>query len=123
MFEPNSNFFEEGGHYILAQRMLFKIKREWRDVDVPMTAIFRAQTLEAFATEIDRAQDPAGLRLDTGPLGAVGSDKVEDDAYAEDAPELASQLPETIQRADTRQLRPALTHTHRGREKWCSGDG
>ncbi|KAF2235580.1 L-aminoadipate-semialdehyde dehydrogenase large subunit [Viridothelium virens] len=97
MFAPCSNFFEEGGHSILAQQMLFKVKREWEDVDIPMSAIFRAQTLEAFAGEIDRAQDPTGLRLDSGPLGAnFGSDKIEDEAYAEDARDLAKQLPKAI---------------------------
>jgi L-2-aminoadipate reductase len=105
MFVPSSNFFEEGGHSILAQQMLFRVKREWKDVDVPMSAIFRAQTLEAFAGEIDRARDPTGLRLDSGPIGVdFSSDKIEDEAYAEDARELARQLPEAIPKADPLQL-------------------
>ncbi len=28
MFRPESNFFEEGGHSILAQQMLFNVRKE-----------------------------------------------------------------------------------------------
>ncbi|KAM4067251.1 AMP-binding enzyme [Hirsutella rhossiliensis] len=71
MFVPDSNFFDEGGHSIL--------------------------TLEALAAEIDRAQDPIGLRLDAMPLPGDGN--MEDEAYAADARDLVSQLPESIQQA------------------------
>ncbi|ROT36717.1 L-aminoadipate-semialdehyde dehydrogenase large subunit [Sodiomyces alkalinus F11] len=95
MFVPKSNFFEEGGHSILAQRMLFRVRQTWKEIDIPMSAIFQSQTLEAFAAEIDRAQDPTGLRLDAGI--ATGYDPVaQDEAYAADADDLMSQLPEFI---------------------------
>jgi L-aminoadipate-semialdehyde dehydrogenase len=95
MFVPESNFFEEGGHSILAQQMLFKIRKEWREIDVPMSTIFQYQTLGAFAAEIDRAQDPTGLRLDTGSVPGYGRN-AEDEAYAADARDLSSQLPQSI---------------------------
>lgn len=94
MFVPDSNFFDEGGHSILAQQLFFLLKKEWRDVDVPVSTIFQSQTLEALAAEIDRAQDPIGLRLDAMPL--KGDRDAEDEAYAADAKDLARQLPESI---------------------------
>ncbi|PGH27777.1 L-aminoadipate-semialdehyde dehydrogenase [Polytolypa hystricis UAMH7299] len=92
MLLPNSNFFDEGGHSILAQQMLFKVRRTWKDIDLPMSAIFQSQTLEAFAAEIDRALDPTGLRLDAMPM----SGNIEDQAYAADAGDLAKELPSSI---------------------------
>ena len=94
MFTPSANFFDEGGHSILAQQMFFLIKKEWKDIDMPVGVIFHAQTLEALAAEIDRALDPIGLRLDAMPL--IGDVHMEDEAYAADARDLARQLPESI---------------------------
>ncbi|KAJ3561112.1 hypothetical protein NPX13_g9069 [Xylaria arbuscula] len=97
MFVPESNFFEEGGHSILAQQLFFLIRNEWKDIDLPVSVIFRSQTLEGLAAEIDRALDPIGLRLDAMPL--PGDADEGDEAYAADARDLASQLPESIPRA------------------------
>ncbi|KAK5626701.1 hypothetical protein RRF57_002416 [Xylaria bambusicola] len=94
MFVPESNFFEEGGHSVLAQQLFFSIRSEWKDIDMPVTVIFRSQTLAALAAEIDRASDPIGLRLDAMPL--PGDAGTEDEAYAADAKDLASQLPESF---------------------------
>jgi len=94
MFVPDSNFFDEGGHSILAQEMFSRLRKEWEGIDLPVGVIFRAQTLGALAGEIDRALDPIGLRLDAMPL--PGDRDIEDEAYAADARDLASQLPETI---------------------------
>lgn len=96
MLEPKSNFFEDGGHSILAQQMLFKVRREWTDIDIPMSAIFQSQTLEEFSAEIDRAQDPTGLRLDQNVHLASS---IADQAYSADARELAEKLPSTIQKS------------------------
>ncbi len=95
MFRPESNFFEEGGHSILAQQMLFNVRKEWKDIDVPISVVFQSPTLEGFAAEIERAQDPTGLRLDAVPL----SGKIEDEAYAADARDLVRKLPGSIARA------------------------
>ncbi|KJR82106.1 L-aminoadipate-semialdehyde dehydrogenase [Sporothrix schenckii 1099-18] len=91
---PESNFFDVGGHSILAQQMFFRLTKEWKDIDVPLRAIFQHPTLEALAAEIDRAQDPIGLRLDAVPLETDAH--AQDEAYAVDARELASQLPASI---------------------------
>lgn len=97
MFRPESNFFDEGGHSILAQQMFFLLKKEFKDIDLPVSTIFSSQTLEALAAEIDRAQDPIGLRLDALPL--IGDRNAEDEAYAADARDLVKQLPESFESA------------------------
>ena len=94
MFVPKSNFFDEGGHSILVQKTFFLLKKEWPDIDLPLNVIFQSQTLEALAAEVDRAQDPIGLRLDTMPLS--GDENAEDEAYAADARGLLRQLPDSI---------------------------
>ncbi|UKZ67676.1 putative NRPS-like protein biosynthetic cluster [Trichoderma atroviride] len=94
MFRPSSNFFEEGGHSILAQQMFFSLTKEWKDINLPIKVIFQSQTLEALAAEIDRAQDPIGLRLDAMPLD--GDKNVEDEAYATDARDLTNKIPKSI---------------------------
>lgn len=97
MFVPESNFFEEGGHSILAQQMFFRLRSEWKDINLPVNVIFRSQTLRALASEIDRALDPIGLRLDAMPLQGDGESG--DESYAADAEELVSQLPDSIPQA------------------------
>ncbi|KAH8126810.1 L-2-aminoadipate reductase [Trichoderma asperellum] len=94
MFRPESNFFDEGGHSILAQQMFFSVTKEWKDINLPIKVIFQSQTLEALAAEIDRAQDPIGLRLDAMPLD--GDKNVLDEAYAADARDLTSKIPKSI---------------------------
>jgi len=87
----SDSFFDLGGHSIIAQQLLFKIRQEWRDIDVPMTTIFQYPTLRGFSANIDQAMDPIGLRLDTAE--AIDEDP-EDEAYSADARELANQLTE-----------------------------
>ena len=108
MFLPESNFSDEGGHSILVQQMFFRVKKEWRDIDLPLGIIFQSQTLEALAAEIDRAQDPIGLRLDT--MHFSGDQSVEDEAYAADARGLVQQLPDSIRgaAADYTDIRPTV---------------
>ena len=104
MFVPTSNFFDEGGHSILAQQMLFRVRSEWAGIDLPMSVIFTSQTVEAFAAEIERGLDPTGLRLDAAmPLPSGHSAEITDEAYAADARDLATQLPASIAAAGTEQ--------------------
>lgn len=85
----SDSFFDLGGHSIIAQQLFFKIRQEWRDIDVPMTTIFQYPTLRGFSANIDQAMDPIGLRLDTAE--AIEDDP-EDEAYSADARDLAVQL-------------------------------
>ena len=92
--QPSDRFEDLGGHSLIAQRVLFKVKERWRGIDVPLRAIVRNPTLRAFALEIDRAQDPIGLRLDAEE--AVDGYMQQDEDYAGDAEELCKQLPSAI---------------------------
>lgn len=87
---PDDRFEDLGGHSLVAQRVLFKVKEKWQGIDVPMRAIMRNPTLRAFAWEIDRAQDPIGLRLDAEH--ALNASMEQDEDYAGDAEELCKKL-------------------------------
>ena len=88
---PDDRFEDLGGHSLIAQRVLLKVKERWRGIDVPLRAIVRNPTLRAFAWEIDRAQDPIGLRLDAEH--SLNGSMQQDEDYAGDAEELCLQLP------------------------------
>lgn len=83
------SFFDLGGHSIVAQQLFFKIRQQWKDIDVPMNTIFQYPTLRGFSSCIDQAQDPIGLRLDTAE--AI-DDEPEDEDYSADARDLAKHL-------------------------------
>ncbi|PSN68824.1 large subunit of L-aminoadipate-semialdehyde dehydrogenase [Corynespora cassiicola Philippines] len=87
----SDSFFDLGGHSIIAQQLFFKLRQQWKDIDVPMNTIFQYPTLRGFAACIDQAQDPIGLRLDTAE--AIDDDP-EDEDYSADARDLAKQLTE-----------------------------
>jgi L-2-aminoadipate reductase len=85
----SDSFFDLGGHSIIAQQLLLKIRQRWKDIDIPMATIFQFPTLRGFSANIDQSLDPIGLRLDTAE--AIDDDP-EDEDYAADARELASHL-------------------------------
>lgn len=53
---PGDNFFEVGGHSLLAARLTDEISREWA-VAVPLGTIFDAPTLEQLAAWLEEAAD------------------------------------------------------------------
>jgi L-aminoadipate-semialdehyde dehydrogenase len=83
------SFFDLGGHSIIAQQLLLKIRQQWKDIDVPMNIIFQYPTLRAFSANVDQSLDPIGLRLETAE--AIEDDP-EDEDYSADARELATHL-------------------------------
>ncbi|KAH0543946.1 large subunit of alpha-aminoadipate reductase [Glutinoglossum americanum] len=96
MIGPKDSFFDLGGHSILAQQMFFAVRREWRGVDVSMSAVFRSPTLKGFAAEIDRMLDPVTFPTDGSEgLGnhVEGAARPEEEDYATDAQKLADKLP------------------------------
>lgn len=90
------SFFDIGGDSLVAQRMILQVRKQWPGVDVPMRVLFAHPTLRGFAIEIDRALDPIGLQLS----GEQDSAIAEDEDYAKDAEELATQLPKSFQKPD-----------------------
>lgn len=96
---PEDSFFDIGGHSILAQMMILRVKREWKDGRVSMTSIFRSPTLRGIAQEIEVSSNPGHLL--NGANGTVANASGEmtdlenstDEEYACDALELAKNLP------------------------------
>ncbi|KAI9762516.1 MAG: large subunit of alpha-aminoadipate reductase [Chaenotheca gracillima] len=89
--DPKDSFFDLGGHSVLAQQMLFSVRKTWQGIDINMNTVFRHPTLREFAAEIDRALDPIGLRLDSGEQADGIAQQDED--YSADARDLAQRLP------------------------------
>ncbi|WP_427185159.1 amino acid adenylation domain-containing protein [Bordetella bronchialis] len=54
----HDSFFELGGHSLMVMQVVARIQRELH-VDVPLTALFEAQTLAAFAARVDGASAAA----------------------------------------------------------------
>ena len=86
---PQDSFFDIGGHSILAQRVIMDVKRQWKGIDISMLTIIRHSTLRAFSSEVDRALDPIGLRLD-GEQPDGGTD--DSGSYSADALKLKPRL-------------------------------
>jgi amino acid adenylation domain-containing protein len=66
------NFFALGGHSLLAMRLTARLK-QLRQVVLPPTVIFEAQTLAALAERIDRAMPIATADADAIPRRAAGA--------------------------------------------------
>lgn len=96
------NFFDLGGHSILATRMIFEVRKRTM-TDLALGAIFKHPTLGALASEIDRLRAcVADENIAIQSIGTMGQHaaaleheiKVED--YAADARALAQTLPESF---------------------------
>lgn len=94
---PASNFFDLGGHSILATRMIFEVRKKFV-ADVALGAIFRYPTLGALAAEIERLMGNGEVNIEQ----LVGDESTEKEAevvrargedYAADARELVKALP------------------------------
>ena len=86
---PDDSFFDIGGHSILAQQMLFKVNRQWKELNVNMSAVFQNPTLKAFSDYIDR-------RVSSGGDGSADGEKEAVVDYAADAKALTHSLPATF---------------------------
>jgi L-aminoadipate-semialdehyde dehydrogenase len=86
---PDDSFFDIGGHSILAQQMLFTVNRQWKGLNVNMSAVFQNPTLKAFSEYIDR-------RISSGPDASTNGENEAVVDYAADAKELAKSLPQSF---------------------------
>ena len=99
---PEDSFFDIGGHSILAQMMILRVKREWKNARVSMTSIFRSPTLRGLAREIEGASNSGNLL--NGANGTVAnargamddSNNLAEEDYAHNAQELAKSLPKSF---------------------------
>ncbi len=88
---PEDSFFDIGGHSILAQQMLFKVKKQFPGVNVTMSVIFRSPTLEGFASEIDKQISGEATTEEKQPVMD----------YAGEARKLEQTLPASFPSADS----------------------
>lgn len=96
---PASNFFDLGGHSILATRMIFEVRKKFV-AEVALGAIFKYPTLGALAAEIERLKGHGELAIQQlAGEGAKGANEEKDargEDYAADAKELVKSLPESF---------------------------
>ncbi|KAJ5221624.1 uncharacterized protein N7469_010511 [Penicillium citrinum] len=90
MIGPDDSFFDLGGHSILAQQMFFDLRRQWRALDISMSAIFRSPTLKGFASEIDKLLDSESFATSDN---AAATANEPNDEYSKDAKQLVNELP------------------------------
>ncbi|KAJ2546079.1 large subunit of alpha-aminoadipate reductase, partial [Coemansia sp. RSA 1933] len=66
--ERDANFFDLGGHSILATRMVFRVRKDFA-VDAPLGLVFKRPTLRAMAAAVDALQSE--LQLDDAQPAAA----------------------------------------------------
>ncbi|MCJ1309107.1 large subunit of alpha-aminoadipate reductase [Agyrium rufum] len=90
---PKDSFFDIGGHSILAQQMLLKVRRQFSGSQPTMALLFRNSTLAGFSASIDASARVNGSNKELQPNGHLSD--TED--YAGDARSLANAgLPKTF---------------------------
>jgi L-aminoadipate-semialdehyde dehydrogenase len=99
---PQNDFFDLGGHSILAQQMLLDIRREF-GANVSINTLYENPSLAGFSARIDRL------------LGGVNEDdaavKKEAPSYSQSLDELLERLPTTYQTADPEAIRTSAEPT------------
>ena len=93
---PTDSFFDLGGHSILAQQVLFAIRRQWKGVDIYMSTIFRDPTLRGLAAEVDNIRDAGVAQKSLGN----SKETVTEEEYASDAKNLINKLAQSYPSAE-----------------------
>lgn len=83
----DESFFDLGGHSILATRLVFAVRQAFA-VHVPLGVVFEAPTIRLLAQAVDTLRN-GDLVLEA----AATDDHAAEDAYAQDVPKLAADLP------------------------------
>jgi len=86
----DENFFDMGGHSILATRLIFEIRKAFV-VNAPLGLVFDKPTIEGQAAELDALRE-ADLGM-SGAGGAGAKEVVAETPYAEDVEKLSKDLP------------------------------
>jgi L-2-aminoadipate reductase len=100
----NDNFFDVGGHSILATRVVFEIRRRFA-IDLPLGILFRQPTIFGLSEEIDNLR---GGSLDIVPRPSPG-DLDGASEYSEDAIELTREMPVSYPKAGPTSKGDAIT--------------
>lgn len=90
---PEDNFFDLGGHSLIAQYVLLDLRTEFSGVNLSLGALFQSPTLRGFATEIERLRDPLGLEMNADDSVPKQSEFF----YSSDRKKLSEELPAKFQ--------------------------
>ncbi|ODH46207.1 L-aminoadipate-semialdehyde dehydrogenase [Paracoccidioides brasiliensis] len=103
---PENDFFDLGGHSILAQQMLLTIRKEL-GVNVSINTFYEHPNLGGFSAQVDKQLSLKNGVVESG--GATEADK--HSSYSQSLDELLKKLPDTYQTADPEIIRnsPHLT--------------
>jgi L-aminoadipate-semialdehyde dehydrogenase len=93
--EITDNFFDVGGHSILATRVVFEIRKRFA-INLPLGILFRQPTVSGLSHEIDLLRGES-IDVVSRPPSAH---RITSSDYATDAVELKNRLPATYPRAD-----------------------
>ncbi|KAK2787436.1 large subunit of alpha-aminoadipate reductase [Emmonsiellopsis sp. PD_33] len=100
---PQNDFFDLGGHSILAQQMLLDIRKD-TGANVSINTLYEYPSLAGFSAQVDRQ-----LAVKNGVVRE--GVKEEDSAYARSLDELVKQLPAKYQTADPAAIRESAQPT------------
>lgn len=89
---PDDSFWDLGGHSLIAQYVLLDVRKVFSGTGITIRSLFEHPTLRSFAAEVDRLQDPYGLRYDAGDEG----EPAQAEYYSNDRSALTKQLPSTF---------------------------
>ncbi|PGG98527.1 L-aminoadipate-semialdehyde dehydrogenase [Helicocarpus griseus UAMH5409] len=97
---PQNDFFDLGGHSILAQQMLLTIRKEI-GANVSINTLYEYPSLKGFSAQVDKQ-----LQVKNGVVkeGAVAEEE-KDSVYSKSLDELLRQLPAKYQTADPETIR------------------
>ena len=102
MIPPTASFFDLGGHSILAQQMLLKVKRQFPGSRPTMTTLFENSTLAGFTKSVEkigRVGNGTSLANRSSLLanGTIKPSQPAQDEYSQDARRLAAEsLPQSF---------------------------
>jgi L-aminoadipate-semialdehyde dehydrogenase len=102
---PQNDFFDLGGHSILAQQMLLDIRRE-TGANVTINTLYEHPGLAAFSAHVEKQ-----IGLTNGANDVGEGAKEEDPAYAKSLDEHLKKLPATYQTADPATIRASAKPT------------
>ena len=92
----HDNFFDIGGHSILATRVVFEIRKRFA-LELPLGILFQQPTIAGLAEEIDRCNEQSVEVASRPPSRHLDSNAIPD--YASDLDTLLSRLPKSYVRA------------------------
>ncbi|KAI8911192.1 hypothetical protein DFJ77DRAFT_549925 [Powellomyces hirtus] len=102
----DDNFFDLGGHSILATRLVFSIRKTMKVDDLPLGIVYREPTVRGMSAEIERIRNRELGLADSAPQAA--SDVESDAEMEEDVVDYAADLDVLLDESITASRLPAL---------------